>query len=512
MNTGYISKRLVHILLLTSSIILLFPTPSVAGTKPIGATCSKNAECSTNTCEVSDIDQKGYCVCNAGITADGDTQCAQTYNQASQTASKWACNNGINASGNLNYCQYDGQVLSKFPGPTQSSSGLDILTDTSAAIQLNAEELNKLLKKPSPRITIPGVSFTETSSLPIRSEGDATYIYIPYIGEYIAPVYKYGVAAIALFAVVMIINAGFGFAMSGGNPENINHAKKGITQSLIGLLIAVTSYSLLYLINPELVQFRSLKVKVVESEYLADPSNDEESRVVKSQALAGYTTAENNSRDIAIDDPQNFCFPITEGFDYNSHNWGQARKINGSYVQCHHGLDLYTKGEEGRGTIIAMTDGVVLSAQKSGFTNCTEGRSTKTGPGETESVGMISVYDKTHNMTYVYGEVNGDSIGALKRGDTITKGQQIAIASKCKMLHLEIYEGKGIRRGDKLTLQGTTPKIANWYLYDELNLPELKYGKNACLVAPYFNILDVTKSKLLNPMSLIKQIENNTCQ
>ncbi|OIO20451.1 MAG: hypothetical protein CO029_03575 [Candidatus Magasanikbacteria bacterium CG_4_9_14_0_2_um_filter_41_10] len=263
----------IIVLPLTSIFFVLIPHESfAAGTLGIGEQCTDNSVCLTDVCEESDIDQKKYCVCNAGATKDteGAQQCVQKYATQGQVATKWECNNGINASGNLNYCQYDGQVLSKFPGPTKSSSGLDILTDTSAAIQLNSAELNKLLKKPSLRINIPGVSFTDPSALPIRTEGNNTYIYFPYIGEYIAPVYKYGVIAIAVIAMIMIINAGFTWILSGGNSEGISKAQKGIVQAIIGLLIAITSYALLYLINPELVNFRSLRVLVVSQEQIEE--------------------------------------------------------------------------------------------------------------------------------------------------------------------------------------------------------------------------------------------------
>ena len=57
--------------------------------------------------------------------------------------------------------------------------------------------------------------------------------------------------------------AGFQWTISGGNTDMISSAKKRIGNGVIGLVIALGSYTLLFAINPELVNFRSLKVDFV---------------------------------------------------------------------------------------------------------------------------------------------------------------------------------------------------------------------------------------------------------
>ena len=85
-------------------------------------------------------------------------------------------------------------------------------------------------------------------------------MYFPFIGEYVAGVFRYLVAAIAIVSVVMIIVAGFTWILPSPSGDNINAAKKKIQQALVGLIVAMSSYSILFLINPELVNFRSLRV------------------------------------------------------------------------------------------------------------------------------------------------------------------------------------------------------------------------------------------------------------
>jgi len=122
--------------------------------------------------------------------------------------------------------------------------------------------------QPTPRVTLPGLNFSEGKT--VQDAAGTTFIFIPFLGEYLAAAYKYGVAIASIFAVVMIINAGFGIAMSGGSPEKINHSKTRIAQSLVGLFLAVGSYTLLYTINPNLVKFKNLKIQLIESVALDD--------------------------------------------------------------------------------------------------------------------------------------------------------------------------------------------------------------------------------------------------
>lgn len=109
----------------------------------------------------------------------------------------------------------------------------------------------------TPQVTIPGSVFT--AGKPVTVTGDT-------LGQYLANFYNFFVALIAIIAVVMIMWGGFKRIMAAGNAESIKGANQTITGALVGLVIALMSYSLLRLINPSLVNFRSLNIQPVTAE------------------------------------------------------------------------------------------------------------------------------------------------------------------------------------------------------------------------------------------------------
>ncbi len=131
------------------------------------------------------------------------------------------------------------------------------------------DEIDILLQKPQTRITIPGLNFTnpkDVEKLSFTDDSGNTYLSIPYLGEYLAAVYRYSVIAISILAVVMIIIAGVQYMSPDEGGEGQKKALKRIAASVTGLIIVVGSYVLLYTINPELVQFRNLKILYVPPE------------------------------------------------------------------------------------------------------------------------------------------------------------------------------------------------------------------------------------------------------
>lgn len=112
------------------------------------------------------------------------------------------------------------------------------------------------------QINIPTLQpFTTAGMTKTDAEGN---IYIPFIGQYIAGIYKWAVGIAALIAVVFVIMGGFIYMTAGGNAQRAQEGKDRITSALFGLLLLLGSYALLYIINPDLVNFKSLKIKVIE--------------------------------------------------------------------------------------------------------------------------------------------------------------------------------------------------------------------------------------------------------
>lgn len=76
------------------------------------------------------------------------------------------------------------------------------------------------------------------------------------IGTFIQAMYQYGIYIATILTVLVIIIGGLQWAMSGGNSSTIDSAKKRIGNAVMGLILAVLSFTILYTINPYLVNLR----------------------------------------------------------------------------------------------------------------------------------------------------------------------------------------------------------------------------------------------------------------
>jgi len=114
------------------------------------------------------------------------------------------------------------------------------------------------IKKPILEINIPQLKFSDVEN----QVDDQGFLHLPYIGEYLSAIYKVGMVAISIIGVIMIIVVGVKITVMGGE-ERVAGFKK-IGQIVIGLFIAWGSYTILYNINPDLVNFSALKVKYIE--------------------------------------------------------------------------------------------------------------------------------------------------------------------------------------------------------------------------------------------------------
>ncbi len=120
---------------------------------------------------------------------------------------------------------------------------------------------------PVPRLQIPLPTLPQlTEFMPLTFVGEAPerYLIIPWIGQYIAAIYKYVVGVVGILAGIMIVIGGAIWLTAGGSAERVTLARSFIKNALTGLVIALTSYLLLYTINPDLVKFEAMKLKVIE--------------------------------------------------------------------------------------------------------------------------------------------------------------------------------------------------------------------------------------------------------
>ncbi len=76
---------------------------------------------------------------------------------------------------------------------------------------------------------------------------------------YISQVYKFGLWFIGVAALFMITFGGYVYLTSAGNNSSMEKAKGVITDAVIGLLLALSAWLILYVINPDLVQIKRLE-------------------------------------------------------------------------------------------------------------------------------------------------------------------------------------------------------------------------------------------------------------
>jgi len=128
------------------------------------------------------------------------------------------------------------------------------------------------LISPKNSIAIPYLKYTVINPKLALTEGG--YLYIPWIGEWLSAIYKVAIGAGSILAVVMIILQGMKITASGGGEEKTT-AYKNIGRVVVGLVILWGSFLILSAINPDLVAFDALKIKMVEPEPLTMGEEDD---------------------------------------------------------------------------------------------------------------------------------------------------------------------------------------------------------------------------------------------
>ncbi len=89
---------------------------------------------------------------------------------------------------------------------------------------------------------------------PIPLEGSSGNTPTVTFAQYLTGAYQLAIGAAVVLALIMIIWGGFDYMLS----ESITgkgEGKKKIENAVIGLLLALGSYAILYTVNPKLVQF-----------------------------------------------------------------------------------------------------------------------------------------------------------------------------------------------------------------------------------------------------------------
>ncbi len=138
-----------------------------------------------------------------------------------------------------------------------------------AALGNNPASANEsVLCAPVPRIKIPGLSFTSTTDFEKLVERDAqgkvTAYHIPFLNQYLSAIYRYTIALAGVVCVFMLIFSGIQWTLYGASPDSVDAATERIQHAITGLILIVSSYTILYTIDPRLVEFKALRVEVIQ--------------------------------------------------------------------------------------------------------------------------------------------------------------------------------------------------------------------------------------------------------
>jgi len=86
---------------------------------------------------------------------------------------------------------------------------------------------------------------------------------IPWLAEYIGALYKYSLVIIGLLAVIVMMIGGVRWLTAGGAREAISDGMNWIKGGLLGIIFALCSYLVLFIINPNLTLLQPLNINYI---------------------------------------------------------------------------------------------------------------------------------------------------------------------------------------------------------------------------------------------------------
>ncbi len=106
-------------------------------------------------------------------------------------------------------------------------------------------------------VPIPGLTFSKNF---VATNGN---IEIPFLAQYLSAIYNYLLGIVVITAAVMIVYGGFKYVLS-STVAGVQSGKDVISDAIVGLVVLLSSVTILSAINPATTQFQSLKIKIVD--------------------------------------------------------------------------------------------------------------------------------------------------------------------------------------------------------------------------------------------------------
>lgn len=135
------------------------------------------------------------------------------------------------------------------------------------------------------------------------------------LAQFVAFIYRYGMSLAAVLAILVIIFAGVQWTISGGSSEAISSAQHKIYGAVIGLVVLAVSYTILYTINPDLVNLRPPNIWMINTQKIAAPFCGEitNSQISKtpSNKTGQLLSTEQKKAGFSVLSPDNFESPTS---------------------------------------------------------------------------------------------------------------------------------------------------------------------------------------------------------
>ncbi|MBI4592318.1 hypothetical protein HY733_02635 [Candidatus Uhrbacteria bacterium] len=119
------------------------------------------------------------------------------------------------------------------------------------------------LLKPTLQVNIPDVKF---STATIQDD----VLKINYLGDYIAGVYKYLLGISTTIAIVMVMVSGLQWTFGATSQKAISSAQGRIKNAVTGLVLLMSSYLILFTVNPNLIKLQFPQLDIIKFVNLED--------------------------------------------------------------------------------------------------------------------------------------------------------------------------------------------------------------------------------------------------
>lgn len=132
------------------------------------------------------------------------------------------------------------------------------------------------IKAPVLSLNWPGLQFSQLKDIVYQNDSGERFLKLPWLAEFIKVVYNFALGIVSIVGVVMIIIEGVKIILSGtafaeGDSPAAHY--KNIARILIGMVLAWTSYLILYTINPKLTQPMILQTAYIDKVDMPEDMN-----------------------------------------------------------------------------------------------------------------------------------------------------------------------------------------------------------------------------------------------